>query len=228
MLVNGYHTCLLKWSRFQSFECVPLRFVVGPILCDRLKEKVMKPWNGVLCIHFRVRSSVYPSVRLLTSFRAHLLTYRNLIVWFEWSLGFVFRNIPCLRFLLAFFVFVLITLVGPLLDDRLKKRKRVSSVFTFVSVCARATEHTFWSRNLIFGLKDPWDMRTKRIFFLKFWKMTFVGSFVCVFFPSLSLYLLDATSLGSHFLAYSIDTICLSFEVELVDARRHMFYRVKH
>ena len=25
-------------------------------------------------------------------------------------------------------------------------------------VCARATGHTFWSRNLIFGLSDPWDM----------------------------------------------------------------------
>ena len=43
--------------------------------------------------------------------------------------------------------------------------ERVSSVFTFVSVCLsvclRATEHTFWPRNLIFGLKDPWDMRKK-------------------------------------------------------------------
>ena len=46
--------------------------------------------------------------------------------------------------------------------------ERVSSVFTFVSVCVsvctRATEHTFWLRNLIFGLSDPWDMRKKYFF----------------------------------------------------------------
>jgi len=36
--------------------------------------------------------------------------------------------------------------------------------FTFVSVCLQATEHIFWPRNLIFGLKGPWDMRKKRIF----------------------------------------------------------------
>ena len=35
--------------------------------------------------------------------------------------------------------------------------QRVSSVFTFscLSVCMLATEHTFWPRNLIFGLSDP-------------------------------------------------------------------------
>ena len=43
--------------------------------------------------------------------------------------------------------------------------ERVPSVVTFVSVCSRATEHTFWPRNLIFGLSDPWDMRIKPIFF---------------------------------------------------------------
>ena len=40
--------------------------------------------------------------------------------------------------------------------------------FTFVSVCLRATEDTFWPRNLIFGLKGPWDMRKKHIFFVFF------------------------------------------------------------
>ena len=37
------------------------------------------------------------------------------------------------------------------------------AIFT-QKVCLRATEHNFWPRNLIFGLKDPWDMRKKRIF----------------------------------------------------------------
>ena len=47
----------------------------------------------------------------------------------------------------------------------------VSSVFTFVcvclSVCNRATEQTFWHRNLIFGLSDPCDMKKKRFFVFK-------------------------------------------------------------
>ena len=30
-----------------------------------------------------------------------------------------------------------------------------------LSVCARATGHTFWPRKLIFGLSDPWDLRKK-------------------------------------------------------------------
>ena len=44
--------------------------------------------------------------------------------------------------------------------------ERVTSVFTFVSVCVSATEHTFWHRNLIFGSSDPWDMRKKTHFFV--------------------------------------------------------------
>ena len=34
------------------------------------------------------------------------------------------------------------------------------------SVRERATGHTFWHRNLIFGLNDPWDMRKKLIIFV--------------------------------------------------------------
>ena len=37
----------------------------------------------------------------------------------------------------------------------------LGAIFTFLFVCLRATEHTYWARNLIFGLKDPWDMRKK-------------------------------------------------------------------
>ena len=37
---------------------------IGPILDDRLKEKFLKPWKGVLCIHFRVCVSVCVSVCL--------------------------------------------------------------------------------------------------------------------------------------------------------------------
>ena len=40
---------------------------VGPILDDRLKEKLLKPWKGALCSHYRVCLSVCVSVRELQS-----------------------------------------------------------------------------------------------------------------------------------------------------------------
>ena len=46
--------------------CCPACLPVGPILDDRLK--VLKPWKGVLCIHFCV------CVCLWTGYRAHLMT----------------------------------------------------------------------------------------------------------------------------------------------------------
>jgi len=49
-----------------------------------------------------------------------------------------------------------------------------------LSVCKHATGHTFWPRNLIFGLNDPWDMRKKNTFFLFFEMfifMLFIGIF---------------------------------------------------
>ena len=44
--------------------------VIGPILDDGLKEKFLKPWKGVLCIHFRVCVSVC----LHAVCRAHFFT----------------------------------------------------------------------------------------------------------------------------------------------------------
>ena len=54
--------------------------------------------------------------------------------------------------------------------------QRVSSVFTFscLSVCMLATEHTFWPRNLIFGLSDPWYMRKKHFFYVSKYPYTFI------------------------------------------------------
>ena len=99
--------------------------IVGPILDDRLKEKFLKPWKGVLCIHFRVCLSVCVSVCLC--------------------------------------------------------------------VCTRATEHTFWPMNLIFGSNDPWDMRKKRIFlFFEIFIFTlFIGIFR--FFPYITLFIMYAS-----------------------------------
>ena len=79
--------------------------------------------------------------------------------------------IMCARYSILSYTHIIF---GPILDDRLKEHswnpERVSSVFTFVCVCVsvclcvctRATEHTFWPRNLIFGLSDHLDMRRKK------------------------------------------------------------------
>ena len=48
---------------------------IGPILDDRLKEKLLKPWKGALCFHFRVCPSVCPSVRLSVCSRATSHTF---------------------------------------------------------------------------------------------------------------------------------------------------------
>ena len=50
-------------------ECISLSFSyhIGPILDDKLKEKILKPLKGVLCIHFHVSVGVYVSVHGLQS-----------------------------------------------------------------------------------------------------------------------------------------------------------------
>ena len=66
--------------------------------------------------------------------------------------------------------------------------ERMPSVVS-LSVCARATRHTFWHRKLIFGLNDPQDMRKKQIFhifhcyallafFLNFYPVIFNNIFI--------------------------------------------------
>ena len=78
--------------------------------------------------------------------------------------------------------------------------ERVPSVVTLcvrvsvrVSVCEQATSHTFWHRNLIFGLSDPWEMRKKRIFL--FFE-TFIFTLFLTFFPYITLVIIffQATS----------------------------------
>ena len=120
--------CLLEMSLTYCYQLRKVRkendcheFICQLVLLDRSlmigwRKKIMKPWKGVLCIHFRVR------------------------------------------------------------------------------VCLRATEHTLWPRNLIFGLNDEWDMRKKRIFFFKIFIFTLlIGIFL--FFPNTTLvfFLFQAT-----------------------------------
>ena len=101
--------------------------------------KILKPWKGVLCIHFRVCLSV--CVRSTE----HTFWPRNLI--------FGLKDPWDMRKKRNFLFFEIL------------KNVIFRAIFT-QKVCLRATEHNFWPRNLIFGLKDSWDMRKKCIFFV--------------------------------------------------------------
>ena len=65
--------CACVCARCFCCACVVCLFVVGPILDDRLKEKLLKPWKGALSSH-SVCLCVRPSVRPLPRYRTHLLT----------------------------------------------------------------------------------------------------------------------------------------------------------
>ena len=92
-------------------------------------------------------------------------------------------------------------IIRPILDNRLKEKIlkpwkcAQSSHSVCVCVCTRATDHSFWVRNLIFGLSDPWNIRKKRIFlFFEIFIFTlFIGIFR--FFPYIPLvnFLFQAT-----------------------------------
>ena len=81
--------------------------LVGPILDDRLKEKFLKPWKGVLCNHF----CVCVCVSVCTRATEHIFWARNLFFGSSenWDMRkkwiFCFLKFSFLRFLLAFFDF---------------------------------------------------------------------------------------------------------------------------
>ena len=87
--------------------------------------------------------------------------------------------------------------------------ERVPSVFTFVCVClsvcvcvcTRATDHSFWARNLIFGLSDPWNIRKKRIFFFRNFHFSMFSLYNTSGFPAACLLRtvnLRPSTCGSH------------------------------
>ena len=47
--------------------------LIEPILDDRLREKILKPWKGVLCIHFCVSPSVCPQATKHTFWLGNLI-----------------------------------------------------------------------------------------------------------------------------------------------------------
>ena len=81
--------------------------LIGPILDDRLKEKFLKRWKGVLCIHFRVCLTV------CTRATEHTFWPRNLICFSKLSfLRFLLTFCPFFPYItLAFFVFKLPVIV---------------------------------------------------------------------------------------------------------------------
>ena len=86
-----------------------------------------------------------------------------------------------------FFIFCL--LIGPILHDRLKEKllKSGKGALCFHFRVCPSVRHTFWPRNLIFGLSDPWDMRKKTHFFLFFEIVIFTPFFDFRFFPYITL-----------------------------------------
>ena len=76
----------------------------------------------------------------------------------EWSLGHEKKN----NFFLFLEIFIFTLFIGIF-----RFFPYITLVNFCLSVCPRATGHTFWPRDLIFGLSDPWTWE-KTIFFLFF------------------------------------------------------------
>ena len=98
--------------------------------------KILKPWKGVLCFHFRVCLSV-PELQS-TSFDIGTI----LGTW-ERNAFFCFSKFSFLPFLWAFFDFF--------------------PYITLVNFCFQSTGHSFWLRDVIFWLIWPFTNRKKRL-----------------------------------------------------------------
>ena len=55
-----------------------------------------------------------------------------------------------------------VNVIGPIFDDRFKETLSINCLSVCLSVCLyvhmQATEHTFRTRNLNFGVNDHWDI----------------------------------------------------------------------
>ena len=101
--------------------------LIGPILDDRLKEKLLKPWKGALCFHFRVCPSVCLCVR--NRAKEHIFRPRNLIFWLSdpWDMRKK-------RIFLFFEIFIFTLFIGIF---------RFFPYITLVIFWFQATGHTF-------------------------------------------------------------------------------------
>ena len=132
---------IMYWYDIMFYHSYHIQSHIGPILDDRLKEKLLKPWKVALCFHFRVCLSV----RLSAGYKWHLLTLEPNF-WDEWSSGhekethfFIFLKFSFLRFLLTFF----------------DLSKYNTSIFYFF----QATGNSFSPRDVIIRLRKTFTIR---------------------------------------------------------------------
>ena len=113
---------------------------IGPILDDRLKDKILKPWKGTISSH-----SVCPSVREQDtpfSLRTYFLGRTILGTWEK-------KRIFCF-----FEIFILTLFIGIF---------RFFPYITLVNFCFQATGHGFSPRNVMFGLREPCTIINRRL-----------------------------------------------------------------
>ena len=139
-----YSTHHLMQGCVYSFWWVWLRLaeIIGPILDDRLKEKIPKPWKGALSSH-SVCLSVCPCVRKQSA--GHIFLPRKLI--------FVLND-PCdmrkKRIFLFFEIFIFTLFIGIF---------RFFPYITLVNFGFQTTGHSFSPRAVIFGFIGPFTIR---------------------------------------------------------------------
>ena len=144
--------------------------LIEPILNDRLKEKFLKPWKGVLCIHFRVCLSV--CVCVCTWATEHTFWHRNVI--FGSSDPWDMRK---KRIFLFFEIFIFTLFIGIF---------RFFPYITLVFFCFQATGHSFSCRNMIFGLREPCTIRNWRL--LTFFENSIFYGYMGHFFDFLGFF----------------------------------------
>ena len=92
---------------------------IEPILDDKLKETFLKPWENVLCIHFRVCLSVYVCVRreMITVFELGVFLGWVILGTWERNAFFGFSKFKFYIFICIFLFFPYLTLVKMLFSS---------------------------------------------------------------------------------------------------------------
>ena len=154
---NGQFLCHFWWffgpleSRWDPYPSPDaLWMIIGPILDDRLKEKILKPWKGALSSH-SVCLCVCVSVRRLQVTPFGLGTYfLGWVILGTWGKNAIF---------LFFEIFIFTLFIGIF---------RFFPYITLVNFWFQASGHSFSPRIVIFGLSEPCTIENWRL--LKFFE----------------------------------------------------------